>query len=116
MVHLLTESYVESFEDTQEKALVMLLSALRSWRQFIEVLEHCDPQARKVNAMESLARINALLDWRQQDEFNNFIDALAVNLGAQKDEKTVAWTPGPHSYKMEVLLAAQRSGRFTGLA
>ncbi|MGX1127039.1 LysM peptidoglycan-binding domain-containing protein [Pseudomonas sp. HLS-6 TE3448] len=116
MVHLLTESYVESFEDTQEKALVMLLSALRSWRQFIEVLEHCDPQARKVNAMESLARINALLDWHQQDEFNNFIDALTVNQGAQKDEKTVAWTPGPHRYKTEVLLAAQRSGRFIGLA
>nr|WP_319528117.1 LysM domain-containing protein [Pseudomonas laurentiana] len=116
MVHLLTESYVESFEDTQEKALVMLLSALRSWRQFIEVLEHCDPQARKVNAMESLARINSLLDWRQQDEFNNFIDALVVNQGPQQDKNMLAWTPGSHRYKTEVLLAAQRSGRFTGLA
>uniref|UniRef100_UPI003905E19F LysM domain-containing protein n=1 Tax=Pseudomonas defluvii TaxID=1876757 RepID=UPI003905E19F len=116
MVHLLTESYVESVEETQEVALVLLLSMVHSWRQFIEVLEHCDPQAREVNAMESLARINALLDWRQQDEFNNFIDALTVNLSAQESERKIAWTPKPARYKTEVLAAAQRSGRFTGLA
>ena len=116
MVHLLTESYVESFEDTQELALVKLLSVLRSWRQFIEVLEHCDPQARKVNAMESLERINALLDWRQQDEFNCFIDALAVDRSHLQGERKAAWTPGPYRHKTNTLLAARRSGRFIGLA
>ncbi len=116
MVHLLTESYVESVEETQEVALVLLLSAVHSWRQFIEVLEHCDPQAKEVNAMESLARFNALLDWQQQDEFYNFIDSLTVDRNRQESERKIVWTPKPARYKTEVLVAAQRSGRFTGLA
>lgn len=116
MVHLLSESLVWSFNEHRERALIMLLSAVRTWRQFIEVLEHCDPKAKKVNAMESLARINSLLDAREQRLFNRFIDALAVSPKAERGEQRMAWTPSSLSAKQDVLLAAQRSGRFTGLA
>ncbi len=116
MVHLLSESLVWSFNERRERALIMLLSAVRTWRQFIEVLEHCDPKAQKVNAMESLARINSLLDAREQRFFNRFIDGLAVSPKAERSEERMAWSPSSFSTKQEILLAAQRSGRFTGLA
>ncbi|WP_426235866.1 LysM peptidoglycan-binding domain-containing protein [Pseudomonas sp. TWP3-2] len=119
MVYLLTEGVIArgigSFNEKQEKALVILLSEVRRWRQFIEVLEHCSLDATKVNAMESLERINALLNGHEQDQFNGFIDSLAIN---QTSDTTVrlAWNPSNAWRKESVLVAAQRSGRFDGLA
>nr|WP_319528323.1 LysM domain-containing protein [Pseudomonas laurentiana] len=115
MVYLLSESLVWSFNERREHALILLLSGIRSWRHFIEVLEHCDLKAQKVNAMESLARINSLLDGSEQNLFNRFIDGLAVNPKAERSEKRVAWMPSAFSAKQDILLAAQRSGKFTGL-
>jgi len=118
MVYLLTEGVIArgigSFNEKQEKALVILLSEVRRWRQFIEVLEHCSLDATKVNAMESLERINALLNGHEQDQFNRFIDSLAIN---QTSDTTVrlAWNPSNAWRKENVLVAAQRSGRFDGL-
>ncbi|MDX9667388.1 hypothetical protein QMK50_20730 [Pseudomonas sp. P5_152] len=65
MVYLLTEGVIAreigSLNERQEKALFILLSEVRRWRQFIEVLEHCSLDGTKVKAMASLERINALL-------------------------------------------------------
>ncbi|PLP94039.1 peptidoglycan-binding protein [Pseudomonas sp. FFUP_PS_473] len=115
MVYLLSESLVWSFNERREHALILLLSGVRSWRHFIEVLEHCDSKAQKVNAMESLARINTLLDGSEQNLFNRFIDGLAINPKSGRSEKRMAWMPSPFSTKQDILLAAQRSGKFTGL-
>ena len=41
MIYILTEGFAESFNERQEEALVILLSGIGRWRQFIEVLEHC---------------------------------------------------------------------------
>lgn len=119
MVYLLTEGVIArgigSFNERQEKALVILLSEVRRWRQFIEVLEHCSLDGTKVKAMASLERINALLNGHEQDQFNRFIDSLAVN---QTSDSTVrlAWPPSNAWRKENVLVAAQHSGRFAGLA
>jgi hypothetical protein len=119
MVYLLTEGVVArgigSFNEKQEQALVILLSEVRRWRQFIEVLEHCSPKATKVNAMASLERINALLNGHEQDQFNRFIDSLAINQGSNSPVR-LAWTPSNAWRKEKLLMAAQRSGRFDGLA
>jgi murein DD-endopeptidase MepM/ murein hydrolase activator NlpD len=121
MLYVLSESYVESFQEYQEKAIVLLLSHLyRRWRQFIEAMEHCSPNGAKVNAMESLNRLNRLLDGRQQQEFNQFIEQLAVRglPGSMDSSPTVmlAWTPTDAWRKRDVLIAARSSGQFDGLA
>ena len=119
MVYLLTEGVIArgigSFNERQEKALVILLSEVRRWRQFIEVLEHCSLDATKVNAMESLERINALLNGHEQDQFNRFIDSLAINQTSDTTGR-LAWSPSNAWRKENVLMAAQNSGRFNGLA
>ena len=115
MLYVLSESFVESLESEQEKAIVLLLSHMRRWRHFIEALEHMSPKATKVNAMDSLNRLNAFLDRNQQQQFNQFIDRLAV-LQDSTVGATLAWTPVAPQLKRNVMLAAQRSGKFDGLA
>ena len=116
MVYLLTESFVESWAEEQEKAIVLLLSHLRSWRHFIEVLEHCSKNGSKVNSMNSLNRLNMLLDGTEQQQFNSFIKTLAVNTDTSAlDYGTLAWSPGPSWRKESTLLAAKRSDHFEGL-
>lgn len=118
MVYLLTEGVIAkgigSFNEKQEQALVILLSEVRRWRHFIEVLEHCSRDATKVNAMQSLERINALLDGYEQNEFNRFIDNLVMNQTFDNATR-IAWTPSHAWRKEKILVAAQRSGRFEGL-
>ena len=119
MVYLLTEGiaarWTGSFIEKQEQALVILLSEVRRWRQFIQVLEHCSLDGTKVNAMQSLERINALLNGYEQDQFNRFIDSLAINQISDSPIQ-LAWKPSNAWRKDKVLVAAQNSGRFDGLA
>ena len=116
---LLTEGiaarWAGSFIEKQKQALVILLSEVRRWRQFIQVLEHCSLDATKVNAMQSLERINALLNGYEQDQFNRFIDSLAINQVSDSPIQ-LAWKPSNAWRKDKVLAAAQNSGRFDGLA
>ena len=114
MVYVLSESFVDSWNEKQEKALVLLLSHLRQWRHMLEVLEHCSPSGAKTNAMDSLDRLNSMLDGSQQRSFNRFIQRLALNHSLENDVM-LAWQPAPPQSKREVLLAARSSGHFRGL-
>jgi hypothetical protein len=111
MVYLLTKNFVWSGDERQEKALVILLSEIRSWRHFIKVMEHCSEDATPVDAMEGLGRINSLLDGHEQDKFNRFIDTLVINQPPARSDRD-AWIPGNVWRKEKVLTAARRSGRF----
>ncbi|MGQ7272950.1 LysM peptidoglycan-binding domain-containing protein [Marinobacter sp. V034] len=62
ILYTLTETFIESREEDQETAILIVVSAINSWRQFIETLQHMSLDGRKVNAMGSLARICAILD------------------------------------------------------
>ncbi|WP_095191167.1 LysM domain-containing protein [Pseudomonas sp. Irchel 3E19] len=117
IIYLLTESFVESWAEEQEEAVVFLLSHIRTWRHFIHVLEHCSSDGKKVDAMRSLNRINALLDGHEQLQFNKFTKSLAVN-NDTATEKTalIAWQPSQTWRKEKTLLAAQRSGLFDRIA
>lgn len=116
MLYLLTESFVESWAENQEKAVVLLLSHLRTWRHFLEVLEHCSKNGSKVKAIDSLDRINALLDGSEQRELNRFIGTLAINSDSSaRTDGMLAWSPGLPWRKEGVLVAARRSNLFDGL-
>lgn len=117
MAYMLSERFVESWHEDQETALVLLLSHVRSWRQMLKLLEHCSPKGETVNGMESLDRLNRLVDGSQQQEFNRFIESLAVNQSsAQRPSGILAWTPSDPVRKRAVLMAARSSGLFNGLA
>ena len=93
---------------------MILLSEIKTWRQFIKTLEHCSPHGGKVNAMESLERINALLDGYEQNQFNYFIEGLAMHQASARSTQ-LAWKTSQPWYKEKTLLAARGSGRFDGL-
>ena len=66
--------------------------------------------------MNSLNRLNMLLDGTEQQQFNSFIKTLAVNTDTSAlDYGTLAWSPGPSWRKESTLLAAKRSDHFEGL-
>lgn len=115
MIFILSKTFTLSFESAQEEALVTLLSEIRQWRHFIEVLEHCDPMAKEVNAMDSLARINSLLDGRQQDQFNCFVENLSTNQ-ADNNPHRVAWKTTNVASKYHIVSAAQKNWHLDGLA
>lgn len=117
MIYLLTESFVESWAEDQEKAVILLLSHLSSWRHFIQVLEHCSKGGEKVEPMKSLNRINALLDGAEQQQFNRFIKSLAVNNeSTSRPAGMLAWNPGLPWRKEKTLIAAKKSNLYNGLA
>ena len=121
MLYLLSTRFVESRHEEQESAIVLLLSHLyRRWRHFIEVLEHCSKDGAKVNAMDSLDRLNSILDGQQQREFNRFIERLAVlglpGSGNPQSNMMLAWTPTETWRKRDILIAARSSGQFDRLS
>jgi murein DD-endopeptidase MepM/ murein hydrolase activator NlpD len=95
----LTERFLLSREEVQEKSLVFLLSSVVSWRHFIETLEHMSADGSKKNAMESLARIQAMLDFSQQTQFDEWIK----DLRTVDNDRRISWTPKPASEKYEIL-------------
>jgi hypothetical protein len=56
-----------------------------------------------------------LLDGYNQDQFNRFVESLAVNQTTEISTRLV-WESKKWWYKEDVLLAARNSGRFNGLA
>ncbi|WP_296060929.1 LysM domain-containing protein [uncultured Amphritea sp.] len=62
--------------EQQESAIVKVLKPISSWRQFIEILEHMSENGEKVDSFASLEKLNSILDWGQQDQFNEWINKL----------------------------------------
>jgi hypothetical protein len=61
-----------------------------------------------------LERLNSVLDGRQQDQFNYFVEHLSVyqvNHGSDR----VAWKITSVASKEHILVAARNSGRFDGI-
>lgn len=92
MLWVLTESYVGNANNLeQEQAIVELLSRVRRWRHLLEVLEHMSFDGRKVNATDSLNRINSFLVDKQQDDFNRYLDELALQGQPSVPASRYAW-------------------------
>ena len=77
MLHTLIEEFLESDEDEQETAIIIVLSCINSWRHFYEVLEHMSVEGHRVDAMNSLRRICEILDNHggstQLEQFHSWI-------------------------------------------
>jgi murein DD-endopeptidase MepM/ murein hydrolase activator NlpD len=92
MLWTLTESYVgHTHSPAQEDAIVQLLSRIRRWRHMLETLEHMSKAATKVKATDSLERINSFLVGKQQDDFNRFLDGLALHGQPTEPAAAYAW-------------------------
>lgn len=74
-----------------EKAIVEVLSRIRRWRHLIETLEHMSKSASRVNALNSLNRLNSFLVDKQQDDFNRYLDGLALHGAPTTPPMQYAW-------------------------
>ncbi|MCQ4293323.1 LysM peptidoglycan-binding domain-containing protein [Pseudomonas stutzeri] len=88
---LLTETYIGVANPDQEKAIVELLSRIRRWRHLLETLEHMSKTATKVDALDSLNRLNSFLVDKQQEDFNRYLDGLALHGAPAAPAKGYAW-------------------------
>lgn len=88
---VLTESYIGESNPAQEKAIVEVLSRVRRWRHLIETLEHMSESASRVNALDSLNRLNSFLVDKQQDDFNRYLDGLALHGAPTTPPMQYAW-------------------------
>lgn len=114
MLWTLTESYIGvTHSPRQEQAIVELLSRIRRWRHMIETLEHMSVNGKKVEATDSLNRINSFLLDKQQDDFNKFLDGLAVHGKPAVPAARYAWDTRQSIMfsedKVRILAAAARS-------
>jgi len=120
MLWVLTETYIGKTKNPdQEAAIVELLSRIRRWRHLIESLEHMSLDGSEVNPMDSLNRINSFLLDKQQDDFNRFLDGLALQGQPSLPATRYAWDvreslidPG----RKQTLLASAARGSNTRIA
>lgn len=78
----------------------------------IETLEHMSVNGKKINAMDSLNRINSFLLDKQQDDFNDFLDGLALHGKPTVPAARYAWSVNDsklyHQDKTLMLASASR--------
>ncbi|MFY2508236.1 LysM peptidoglycan-binding domain-containing protein [Vibrio pectenicida] len=86
MLDTLTRTFMFNWEEQQELAICKLLQeSTYSWHKFEEILARMNPTGSKIRGekalFESIERINAILDNRQQAMFNRWVATLTeVNL------------------------------------
>ncbi len=120
MLWVLTESYVGQTKIlNQELAIVELLSRIRRWRHLIESLEHMSQDGQKVRATDSLERINSFLVDKQQEDFNRYLDGLALQGQPTVPASRYAWSVNDSlifGEKKQSLLASAARQRDTRIA
>ncbi len=120
MLWVLTESYVGQTKNlNQELAIVELLSRIRRWRHLIESLEHMSQDGQKVRATDSLERINSFLVDKQQEDFNRYLDGLALQGQPTVPASRYAWSVNDSlifGEKKQSLLASAAQQRDTRIA
>ncbi len=106
MMHTLSETFIDSWEENQEKAILILVSQIKTWRQFFETLEHMSPDGSKVNPMDSLRTLVAILDDGASDsQLSQFRRWITSDLAIKPNKRSLslAWTPIPLKQKADRL-------------
>ena len=99
LCHTLLQTFIESWEEDQERALIYIFSHIATWRKFFEVLQHMTEDGSKCNPMQSLEKVCAILDdgfASDDNQLKQFHDWIFSELGATSDapvSQTVAWMP-----------------------
>lgn len=107
MLDLLVESFYFNWEEEQETAICKLLKeSTYSWHKFEEILENMASEGRPNKAervlFDNLARINAILDGEQQEEFNLWVAKLA------ETNKVADIAQAPYSPRSGAMLVMKR--------
>lgn len=89
MLDTLTRTFTFNWEEKQEAAICKLLEeSTYSWHKFEEILARMNDKGEKAAGelvlFENIQRINALLDGKQQTQFNNWVATLAETNSADK--------------------------------
>lgn len=103
MLYTLSRSFIETWEEQQESAILLLTSSVSSWRHFFEVLQHMSADGSKVDPMKSLTEICAILDdGLFDDQLRKFHQWIINDLSQRspKSEKTLAWNKVPVRNKL----------------
>ncbi|TBW47451.1 hypothetical protein EZI54_22770 [Marinobacter halodurans] len=99
LCHTLLQTFIESWEEEQERALIYIFSHIATWRKFFEVLQHMTEDGSKCNPMQSLEKVCAILDdgfASDDNQLKQFHDWISSELGTTSDapvSQTVAWMP-----------------------
>jgi murein DD-endopeptidase MepM/ murein hydrolase activator NlpD len=102
MLYTLTQTFIESREEDQETAILLVISTITTWRQFFEVLQHMSPDGEKVNASGGLEEICAVLDDGLVDnQLSQFQRWIMSGLSAKPSFKSheLAWKKIPVQQK-----------------
>ncbi|MFG8727733.1 hypothetical protein ACEPUM_30890 [Pseudomonas aeruginosa] len=111
-IYTLGVSYVLTYSEDRERAIIRLLRLVRTWRHFYLTLERVNERGERQSAMEGLKHIRGFLNDQQTREFSRFIDTLAAHTGQAPVNTQLAmspWTLIPPNHKYEVLLAAHNN-------
>ncbi len=106
MMSTLCETFIESWEEDQEKALLIIVSQIKTWRQFFESLEHMSTDGTKVDPMSSLRMMAAILDDGVSDsQLSQFHQWITSDLAIKPTKRSLnlAWVPVPLQQKSERL-------------
>ena len=77
MLYILSETFWLTTEENQEKAVIKLLSYIQSEKEFDEVCEHMTPDGQSNHTPDDgKARLNDLLDFTQQGQFDKWLNKL----------------------------------------
>ncbi|MEQ5835848.1 LysM domain-containing protein [Marinobacter sp. NFXS9] len=99
LCHTLLQTFIESWEEEQERALIYIFSHIATWRKFFEVLQHMTEDGSKTNPMQSLEKVCAILDdgfASDDNQLKQFYDWISSELGATSDapvSQAAAWMP-----------------------
>ncbi|MFP3977603.1 LysM peptidoglycan-binding domain-containing protein [Marinobacter sp. KMM 10035] len=107
MMSTLCDTFIDSWEEDQEKALLILVSQIATWRKFFETLEHMSEDGKKVNPMNSLRKLSSILDDGLSDnQLSQFHKWIMTDLAVKptKNSLKLAWTPIPIHQKSERLV------------
>lgn len=112
MLDILVTTFIFSFdlddyeqEEQQQKAIMLLLTlGVKTWRKFEEVLIRMNSEAKKGGDKElfdNMARINAILDWEEQKDFNIWVHNLADGIPSQSKPVQKAFNIKPLNNKQK---------------
>lgn len=107
MMSTLCDTFIDSWEEGQEKALLVLVSQISTWRKFFETLEHMSEDGKKVNPMNSLRKLSAILDDGLSDsQLSQFHRWIMTDLAVKPTKRSLnlAWVPIPIQQKSERLV------------
>ncbi|EMP57328.1 peptidoglycan-binding LysM [Marinobacter santoriniensis NKSG1] len=99
LCHTLVETFIDTWEEEQEKALIYIFSHVSTWRKFFEVLQHMTADGSKCDAMQSLEKICAILDDglskgdNQLSRFHHWINHELGSNPSDSPSRELAWLP-----------------------